>query len=441
MPAISNWRELPHREVWVVDTEFYPGAGLANGGREGDASTPLCLVAIELRSGLIVRQWADEFGPVPPYRLDSDVLVISYLLSAEFGVHAALGWRQPACSLDAYVEFRHHVNDGAIKSGDREKGFYSLAGALRYFGEDDIDVAHKTDMRDRIMQGPPFSAAEREQILAYCEDDTRALARLVCRLVPTIRSLPHAMLRANFMWATAQQERRGIPLDQAKFDRVRSHWDGIQLDLALEKDLFGIYEIVDGKPHWRKQRFADYVRRSGMSWPKYADGSFDERDVAFRDMAGRYPQIETLRELRYSLSKLRLNSLRVGGDARNRVLLGAYGTKTGRNAPSNSQFVFGPAKWVRFFVAPPPGRALVHRDYCQQEVRIAAVLSGDASLLRACETGDVYLGIADQLGFVRESMAPAELEFSSCSLQDCRSRNPIWSRRAFASGSHWGLAV
>ncbi len=32
----------------------------------------------------------------------------------------------------------------------------------------------------------------------------------------------------------------------------------------------------------------------------------------FREMAGKYPQIEPLRELRYSLSKLRLNDLAVG---------------------------------------------------------------------------------------------------------------------------------
>jgi hypothetical protein len=39
-------------------------------------------------------------------------------------------------------------------------------------------------------------------------------------------------------------------------------------------------------------------------------------------MEGRYPQISSLRELRYSISKLRLNDLSVGSDGRNRALLG-----------------------------------------------------------------------------------------------------------------------
>ena len=145
-----------------------------------------------------------------------------------------------------------------------------------------------------------------------------------------------------------------------------------------------------------------------MSWPTYDDGALDETDQTFREMAGKYPQIEPLRELRYSLSKLRLNDLAVGHDGRNRAPLWAYGTKTARNAPGASQYVFGPAKWLRFLITPPAGRALVHRDYCQQEVRIAAVQSGDSALLAACESGDVYLGIAEQLGFLPASLNEAE---------------------------------
>ena len=261
------------------------------------------------------------------------------------------------------------MNDGTIESGDREKGFYSLDGALRYFCEDGIDTAHKTDMRGRILQGPPFTAGEREAILKYCEDDTRALARLVAHIVPTIRSLPHAMLRAKYMWPIAHHERRGIPVDLPTLGRIRSHWNGIKADLVTEKnEPFGVYEMVDGVPHWRKQLFANYLHRNRMAWPTLASGVFDESDEAFKTMEGRYPQVRELRQLRYSLSKLKLHELQVGGDGRNRTLLGVYGTKTARNAPSNAKFIFGPAKWLRFLIAPPPGRVLIHRDFSQQEV-------------------------------------------------------------------------
>jgi DNA polymerase I len=415
-PLISDWRALPHEEIWVWDSEFYPGPGLANGGRDGDAPTPLCLVAIEMRSGRVVRQWQDGFSESAPFRIDGGSLVVSFFSTAEFGVQIALGWPQPANTLDAYVEFRHHTNDGAVKSEDRDKGdkdekrgkgFYGLAGALLYFHEDPINTTHKKEMRDRILQGPPFSADEREQILEYCEDDVCALMRLVKHIVPTVRSWPHALARCNYTWALAHQERRGVPLDLARLNPARARWHEIQLDLVIERDRFGLFEIVDGKPHWRRHRFKELVRRNGWAWLTHDDGTLDESQQAFRDMAGRYPEVETLRDLKYSLSKLRLSDLAVGSDGRNRCLLGAYGTKTARNAPSTTKFCFGPAKWLRFMIAPTLGRVLVHRDYMQQEMRIAALLSGDDALLAACEV-DVYLGIAEQLGFLRESMSPSE---------------------------------
>ena len=53
----------------------------------------------------------------------------------------------------------------------------------------------------------------------------------------------------------------------------------LDLDLVTELDgPFGIYEIVDGKPHWRRDRFVDYVRRNHMTWLTHPDGSLDERD-------------------------------------------------------------------------------------------------------------------------------------------------------------------
>ena len=396
----SDWRDLPYREIWAVDTEYYPGLGLANGGREGDPITPLALVAFELRSSRVLRLWQDELGPFPPYRLDADALIIAYMATAEFGFHLAMGWGQPARTIDAYIEFRHLTNDARIKAGDRPNGFYSLAGALRHFGEDEIDLARKDEMRDRIMQGPPFTNQERADILRYCEDDARALARLIPRLVPTIPSLPHALYRGQYAWALSHEERCGSPIDLAGLDRIRAGWDAIKADLVTTIDReYDCYEIVYGVPHFRDEQFLAYTRRQHIPWPTYADGRLDKRAETFRDMSRTFPQVANLHELRSTLAQLRSNKLAVGRDGRNRTLLGPFGTKTGRNAPSNSKFIFGPAKCLRFLIMPPPGMALIHRDFSQQEVRIAAVKSGDGALLAACEAGDVYLGIAQQLGF------------------------------------------
>jgi DNA polymerase I-like protein with 3'-5' exonuclease and polymerase domains len=54
---------------------------------------------------------------------------------------------------------------------------------------------------------------------------------------------------------------------------------------------------------------------------------------------------------------------------------------------------------MRFLIAPHAGRALIPRDYDQQEVRIIAVKADDSELLAACAEPDVYMAIAKQLGF------------------------------------------
>ena len=402
MEARTDWlAALPFSEVWCIDFEYYPGRGLANGGVDGDPVTPHCFFGYEVRSGRTVRLRQDELGPFPPYRLDNSALIISYGLAAEFGCHLSKGWGEPACAIDALVEFRHHTNDGR----DRDR---SLGGALNFFGVDGLDVAHKKSMRDRILQGPPFIEQEKRDILDYCEDDVRALARLLPRLLPTIRSWPHALLRGRIQWAIAKIEHRGLPIDLPLLTRLRRHWDGMRTDMVTELDPFGIYEIAGGVAHWRNERLEAFVAHYKLPWPRLASGKLCTDDETFREMALLHPIVNPLRELRCSLSKLKLNSLAVGADARNRTPLWAFGAKTARCAPSTTKYVFGPAKWLRFNIVPPPGLALIHRDYQQQEVRIAAVESGDANLLAACESGDVYLGVAEQIGLLRASMDDEE---------------------------------
>ena len=57
-------------EIWLVDFEFI--------ARDGERPEPICLVALELCSGRLIRLWRDEFGDQPPYRTDAGVLFVAY---------------------------------------------------------------------------------------------------------------------------------------------------------------------------------------------------------------------------------------------------------------------------------------------------------------------------------------------------------------------------
>jgi hypothetical protein len=303
----------------------------------------------------------------------------------------------PARVLDPFVEFRALMNGLPTLAGN------SLIGALTHFGLDTIGAVEKEEMRNLILRGGPWSVQEQIDILDYCESDVIALTRLLPAMLPTI-DLPRALLRGRYMAAVAAMEHNGVPIDRTMLDRLRRNWDGIQDQLIAEIDHdFGVYE---GRT-FKRDKFAALLARLGIPWPRLDSGQLDLGDGTFRQMAKAHPIISPLRELRSSLSDLRLAALAVGADGRNRTLLSPFRARTGRNQPSNSKFVFGPAVWIRGLIKPPPGYAVAYVDWSQQEFGIAAALSGDIAMQAAYSTGDPYLAFAKQAGIVPQDATKA----------------------------------
>jgi hypothetical protein len=156
-----------------------------------------------------------------------------------------------------------------------------------------------------------------------------------------------------------------------------------------------------GPMTFSSERWADYLARKGIPWPRLPTGALALDDDTFREMARAHPaEVGPIRELRHTLGQLRLNDLAVGTDGRNRCLLSAFGSRTGRNQPSNSRYIFGPSCWLRSLIRPQPGRAVAYIDWSQQELAIAAALSGDRQMQEAYVSGDFYLKFAKMAGAV-----------------------------------------
>ena len=100
---------------------------------------------------------------------------------------------------------------------------------------------------------------------------------------------------------------------------------------------------------------------------------------------------------------MRLTGLTVGADGRNRCSLRPFMATTGRNQPSNSEFVFGPARWMRGLIRPLEGWGVAHIDFVAQEIAIAGALSGDERMIDGYAAGDPYLAFAKAAG-----LAPAD---------------------------------
>jgi len=376
----STLRLLPFREIWLVDFEF--------SAKLGENPEPVCLVAWELRSGPKMRLWCEEFGASPPYATDPHSLFVAYYASAEIGCHLAVNWPVPERVLDLFVEFRNHTNGIPTPSGA------GLLGALTYYGLDGIGAVEKDEMRTLVLRGGPWPIAERVAVLDYCESDVAALARLLPAMLPHI-DLPRALLRGRYMTAVARMERNGVPIDTRTLGLLRQYWLDIQDHLIAEIDRD--YSVYDGRT-FKADRFASWLARNSIPWPLHPSGRLDLSDDTFREMARAYPAIAPLGELRASLSQMRLSDLAVGQDGRNRTMLSAFRARTGRNQPSNTKFIFGPAVWLRGLIQPPPGHGIAYIDWQQQEFGIAAALSGDPRMMEAYRSGDPYLTFAKQAG-------------------------------------------
>lgn len=548
--------DLPFKSITLIDTEYRQP--------DGELPEPHCLVAMDYPSGAVSRYWSDGLAGMSeaPFPADANSLVVAYYASAEWSVFLQLGWALPINILDLFTEFRCSTNGLAVPCGS------GLLGALTYYGLDSMAAVEKNSMRDLAIRGGPFTDRERQDLLAYCEADVQALARLLPKMLPEI-DLPRALLRGRYTAAVARVERTGVPIDICTLEQLRERWQAVQSRLvdAIDAD-YGVfvptgrkinpgsrlgasiletandfevdpYHLADavndvwreasdsradlrdalkvarqrtgltagriarwenagkdystwpgfdvaarelagdlpalglgpgfqegtgyddtdyaarlwamlrdpvepsppkhdraildraaarvggvawtGPKSFNAQRWGEWLAEHDIPWPRLESGALDLSDDAFRQMARSHPEVAPIRELRHTLSQLRLNSLAVGSDGRNRCMLSMFRARSGRNQPSNSRFIFGPSAWLRSLIQPEEGRAVAYVDWSQQEFGIAAALSGDKAMMAAYTSGDPYLTFAKQAGAVppdatKETHGKERDLFKTCAL-------------------------
>ena len=386
--------ELPFKEIWLHDFEF-----VSQPGKHPDV---VCLVAHELRSGQTLRLWRDDLGSQPPYQTDCDVLFVSFIANAECACHLAIGWPLPANVLDLSPAFRNLTNGRSTPEG---KG---LLGALRYFGLDAIGTKKKDAMQKRVMQGWPFTPAEREQILAYCESDVVALKRLLVHMLPQL-DLGVALYHGEFAAVSGLMEHRGVPIDMKVFTQLADAktWRTVRDAMVPVIDArYGCY-VRDAAGDWAfsMERFTAYLDREGITWPRLESGKLNMQRKTFEEMSKGWPQLDELRQLRHARDKMRKVKLAVGHDGHNRTVLWPFKAKTSRTQPKASQWIFSPAVWLRSLIKPEPGTALAYIDYSSMEFLIAASLSDQHcgpinNMLNMYLSGDPYLSFAKRVGAV-----------------------------------------
>jgi hypothetical protein len=368
--------------VTLVDTEFR--------AIRGNLPEPICMVTKDLRTGFIRKYWQDDLRKFKdcPFPAGPSDLMAAFYASAEVGSILAFGWKPPENIIDLYAEHRVETSGLSLAAGN------GLLGALAHRGLTRIDVSVKDAMRDRIIGQTAWSAAERAEILDYCESDVQALQPLLYAMETTL-DIPRALIRGRYMAAVARMERVGIPIDLDLHEALIESWEITRWRLVADMDQeFGVYDGL----RFKTGRFSELLRRRKIPWPRSEHGVLKLDDETFKEQVSIWPELTPLRDLRQALGRMYLADLQIGVDGRSRTLLSPFASKTGRNQPSAKRFAFGPPAWQRGVIKPPEGWGLSYIDFSSQEIGIAAGLSGDERLIDAYMAGDPYLYFAKQIG-------------------------------------------
>ena len=340
---------------------------------------PKCMVAYELNSARLVKSEIAACPDNPPFNPTPTSIIIAYYGSTAMGCFRKLNWPMPENILDLYTEFR------CLSNGNDPVSGYSFLGALSAYG-----------LKDTLLTLHHDSADGTEDILKSCTANVKALAALLSKMINSI-DLPRALLRGKYMKSIAEIEWNGIPIDIEKHELLKKHWVDIKTQLIDRVDTkYGVY---DGTT-FKQDRFRKWLNENRIQWPLLQSGALNLDQDTFKLMANAYPKLAPLRELRNTLSNLRINDLAVGSDGRNRCDLVPFRSKTGRNQPSSSRFIFGLSIWYRSLIKPNKGYGLAYIDWGQQEFGIAAALSQDERMIEAYNSHDPYLEFAKQCGAV-----------------------------------------
>ena len=307
----------------------------------------------------------------------------------------SLGWPLPKNNLDFYVVFKN-ITNGKIGMG--RKG---LLEALQFFGIPSIATAHKDAMRDRILEGPPFTEDERKAILEYCFSDVIALEKLLPKLEPYIfQSENHFgryWIMGEYFKAAANVETVGIPIDVENYKLFQKYKHVIVDSLLIEVDKnYQIYE----EGVFKINKFEDYLKKQNIRWDRTETGRLKTDDQTFRDFSKIYPQLNALREFRSFQSQVRQYGVNIGEDGRNRTPLFPFSTLTSRNAPKAKESIISAAVWQRGYIKPKEGYALLYLDWSSQEYGVAAALSKDQKMIEAYRSGDPYISFGRDAGLI-----------------------------------------
>ena len=390
--------------AWILDSEYRPDPG--------NGVAPVFIAGVDAASGRADSLWADAAtGHRPGWVAEPDALCLAYNWQAEADFYLAMGWPLPSYAIDLMVEFMLFRNAALPKRvRDDQPGFhggFGLLAAARYFGVplDAEAERNKSLMRDVILRHTHYTAAQREDIAAYCLDDVRVTRGVWDGLRRSGHfdgdQLAAALRRGRSVLDCAAMKARGIPVDAGLAERFNG---------VMERGYGGLVRRFDPGGRFfegtrlRQDRIAGYAADSGIAWPRTPSGRLSIADETLARLEAMDPKLGQLRTLMGIRDDFKGFDLDVGRDGRLRFDARPFWSCTGRCQPAGNKTLFGKDAYLRGLVVAPAGRCLLYVDYHAEEIGVAAYLSGDRKMIELYEAeGDIYLRFGAMAGLIPQA--------------------------------------
>ncbi len=381
----------------------------------------VCFCYTDIITGSKFEFWEDDKSNFTPHFDYDKVLLVSYNATAEFGSYLNILHGRPINMWDAMVETARlykpmRMGKGALKL---------LTTAEKYGIEDKLTEVEKEKNIDLIVRRNEFShlpydytVTEQKQILEYCLSDTEVLRQVFIKQVQDLEDKLNLKTDEDFekeLWQIQHRgyaqgcvslvERNGIPADVGLIKKFNETWPLVKNDLIkeIDKDL----DVFTEDLKFNHKKFNQLIIRNGLAgkWPRMKSGNFTTNKQVLKDHLYN-EEIAKLNEIRTLQNMTKLSSYIPGLDGRVRASANMFHTVTGRASPSSAKHPFSASKWARNFIKPHYGSWLVYIDYSSQEPGVMGYLSGDKNLIKAYQSGDIYIHTAKLFNMVPETATP-----------------------------------
>jgi hypothetical protein len=363
------------RAIWCVS-----GLTVRHGAERRSARH---LNARELRSGKELD--IAEPRSARPIAFEDRTLLVTFDAASLLEALASLGWPEPPHVIDLFAEYRAATNGLEDRSGKPTEG-PDLRKTAECFGLP----------TDGLTAPESFDSASHPEAGNHCRNAVAAMPSLLARVLHT----PYALLRGGYAVSAAAMQHRGIPMERALLERARELHGRLQ-DIA-DQDYRGLFS----GDRIRERRLRAWAARRGYPWP-YQHGarlSIDRYFHWYRTI----DELARLDRLRNTLRTLGgLAEASVTAEGRSHCDIRPFAASTGRNQPSRSQYAW---EIPRPLISPCSEASLAIIDYAQQEIGIAAYLSGDPVMISHYKTGDAFINFGLAAGLADPASASARME-------------------------------